>query len=161
MKKRKKVIVRVVVLLAVLLLAAWAAHDIYMERPQRIDYADLPGGIQMVFDPETGTYAAEIDYADGVGINFDSRLVYVDPVTKAQYYRLYYYFTIRPIDRKAGYHRKRLRTMIEYYPDGRKPRAGEDGIDFYDLELYYVDKDGSELLFWRADNAFPNGGTAE
>ena len=49
MKKRKKV-KWIIVISVVLLLVAWGAYDIYMDREQRYDYEDIPGGIQMIFD---------------------------------------------------------------------------------------------------------------
>lgn len=162
MKKRKKWIWGIVAIAVVLILVAWGAYDVYMDKERRYDYEDIAGGIQMVFDPSTGTYIAEFDFAERTGVRFTSELVCVDPESGAQYCRVYYYFTARPIDLKAGYCHKKLQTMIDYYPDGRKKGLDVEGAaTIYDIELYYVNKDGSEVLFWHADNQFPNGGGTE
>lgn len=160
MKKRKKV-KWIIVISVVLLLVAWGAYDIYMDREQRYDYEDIPGGIQMIFDASTGTYIAELDFAQQMGVNFDAQIERSDPVSGDQYYRVYYYFTARPIDFWNGYCHKKLQTMIDYYPDGRKRGLSAEGINIYDVELYYVNKDGSVVLFWHAENQFPDVGEAE
>ncbi len=159
-KKRKKLIGGIVIAV-VLLLVVWGAYDLYMDREKRYDYADIPGGIQMVFDESTGTYIAELDFAKQIGVKYDAKLEQVDSVSGDQYYRVYYYFTARPVDLRDGYCHKKLQTMIDYYPDGRKRGLSAEGINVYDVELYYVNKDGSTVLFWHAENQFPDAGGAE